>query len=347
MLATFILLATAAAGHGAGHRVPTMPQSSKENARPDSPKGKLLAQPRRKIEYSSFKGADRELYPWKGPHIAFLTRSNDLDRVTMTRLVEVFEGVHVYYERATGREPERFRHLDGRLTIAEEPVTYGAGCGYLGRTGIELMPEYFGRLYDQIRETGEVDQVLPYELGRNFWFYDAQLRFVEPDESDAFVTGFAVLMRFWSLEAVGCGVGPFGQATGVEFRQTVESLVDVYEKSATSTFDSTLRAGRGIENSLGLGATDLFASFLMRLRRESPRPDFPARVWRYLGAQPEAARTEDSVDNLVVAASLAAGVDFGDTFEQRWRFPVSAAARVRIRDGLESGHEPPAPKRSR
>src|SRR5688572_6750845 len=156
----------------------------------------LLPLPKRTVDYVSFNGVKRRLYPWRGRRVAMLTPERDLDRRVMTRLIHAFDAVHGFYALATGREPQLTRHVDGLMTIAVESDTCGAGCGYLGATGIELTPESFELLCRGLRSAGEIDQVLPYEFGRNFWFYGDQLAFHGEDESDAFTTGYAVLMRF-------------------------------------------------------------------------------------------------------------------------------------------------------
>ena len=89
------------------------------------------------------------------------------------------------------------------MTITEIQRTCGAGCGYLGATGIELMPDYFRELYDGVAKHNEIDQALPYEFGRNFWFYSPQLGYHNGVDSSAVITGYAVFMRFLAVDAAG------------------------------------------------------------------------------------------------------------------------------------------------
>ena len=199
--------------------------------RPDQPTRPPLAKPLAPVAYKSFQGKARSLFPWKGEKIAFLTPTSDLDPVTMTRLVEVFDRMWRFYADATDREPAKSREYEGCLSIAVEPETCGAGCGYLGFTGIELMPDTFRALYDGVRRDGKIDQALPYELGRNFWFYGDALEYVGDDNTGSITTGYAVLMRFWAIEAAGCEVGPFRDASGKEFLAEVRGLVDLYTAS--------------------------------------------------------------------------------------------------------------------
>lgn len=304
---------------------------SASSAQTDDPKP-----PDETIEYISFEGQVRQLYPWIGKHVVFLTRSNELEPATMVQLVEVFDGIWEFYVEATGRRPRKAKEHAGKATIAEEPETCGAACGYLGYTGIEVMPPYFANLYETFRDSGEIDQALPYEFGRNFWFYGDQLEYHDAQNTGSITTGYAVLMRFWALEAVERSIGPFNGAPGVVFTETIHGLVDEYESSKKNSWKSTLSKGRGVDNRLNLGATDLFASMLMHLRSISERDDFATRVWRFAGEQPDARDTEAAVTNLIVAASLAAELDLTDVFKG-WRFPVSRDARKRVKEGLADG----------
>lgn len=156
----------------------TPPTPAREKPRPDLPTRELLTTPKTAVAYVSFQGQQRALFPWIGEHVAFQTQTADLDPVTRTRLVEVFDRLWRFYVDATGREPAPNRSVDGRLSIAVEPSTCGAACGYIGTQGIELTPPCFDVLYAGIRKDGSSDQVLPYEFGRKFWFYGDQLEYV-------------------------------------------------------------------------------------------------------------------------------------------------------------------------
>ena len=127
------------------------------------------------VEYRSFKDELLQRYVWMGQRVAFLTAREDLDPVVMEKLCATFDKVYDFYQEATGRQPRKFRHYEGRVSIAEVKDTCGAACAYLGATGIEMTPDCFYELYDGVAERNEYDQALPYEFGRNFWFYSPQL----------------------------------------------------------------------------------------------------------------------------------------------------------------------------
>ncbi len=279
------------------------------------------------VEYTTFEGAKLRLHAWRGKHVAFLTKEEGLDAKLMAGLCGTFDKIHAFYRDATGRDPQKAKHLDGLTTVAEVDQTCGAACGYLGATGIELTTGCFTDLYSGWQRDGVIDQALPYEFGRNFWFYSPQLAYQKPVSDRSVVTGYAVFMRLMALDAAGAKLGPFRDKSGAEFRQIMESLVDLYEADKSLTWENTLKTDAAPKNPLGLNGTDLFASFCLRLARDHGGREFVKRLWHAAGEMPKAATTQDAVDNFILAASRAAGKNLAPLFADRWRWPVSPAAR--------------------
>ena len=180
------------------------------------------------VSYTGFHGNTYELTPWEGTNVVVLTQSNALDVSTMRNIVENLDGAWDVYEDLTGRSPTPWpaTTLNGLSTIAEVPdgETCGAGCAYLGFTGIEIASTYWNILYDGVMSANEYDQVLFFELGRNFWLYSEQLGAIEP-----FVTGFAIANRFVSMNEIDVAGGPFGSLTFDEFKRlATEELFAAY-----------------------------------------------------------------------------------------------------------------------
>ena len=289
------------------------------------------------VEYTTFQGKRVKLRPWVGKHVAFLTKSEGVDEKVMGGLCGVFDKVRDFYREATGRDPQQLKHLDGKITVAEVDETCGAACGYLGATGIELTPGVFTELCGGWQKGELVDQALPYEFGRNFWFYSPQLAYRKPVSDRSVVTGYAVFMRLMALDAAGAKLGPFRDKTGAEFRGVMEGLVDLYEADAKFRWENTLKVDAAPENALGLNGTDLFASFCLRLARDHGGQKWVKAVWQAAGKLPEAKTTEEAVDHFVVAASAAAKTDLGELFAGRWRWPVSAAGRKAAEAAAKDG----------
>ncbi len=280
------------------------------------------------VDYISFQGQRYTLYAYTGRSVALLAPRGDLDAATMTAIVAALDRAYDYYAQSTGRAPQPYRLYNGLLSIAVVAQTCGDGCGYLGATGIELTDSAFTRLFAGVRDRDEYDQALFYELGRNFWFYEQQIEYRGADATGTIATGYAVFMRFASMEAAGVTIGPFNRWTGAEFRAEVVAQFGRYTANPRVNWENTLRVGQPIPDSGGLGSTDLFASFIFELRGRYGNA-FVGRLWTECGRRPTSATTQDAVDNFVIAASVAAGINLADTFAS-WHWPVSAAARVEL-----------------
>ena len=294
----------------------------------------LVAQQPSKISYTSFQGEVLERHVTSGRKVAFAVADRGTDPAALKKALKVFDAAHEFYAEATGREPadRKENTWRGCTLIAEVEKTCGAGCAYLGTRGIEIMPAHLQILLSGIAKKNQYDQVLFYELGRNFWFYGDQLEYQSADaKTGSVTTGFAVFMRFVAMEAAGVEGGPFQERPFAEFRSVVEGLVDTYEQDPKWTWQNTLREAKGVPSKLQLGATDLFASFCFRLMREFGGTAYVGRLWREAGKCPAAKTTQDAIDNFVVAASLAAKRDLSPVFVGQWRWPVSVEGRERAK----------------
>jgi serralysin len=152
-----------------------------------------------KIQYLSFNNDNYEMYVWEGRNVVFLTPTNDLDPEIMNLYIKAVDDAYEFYLNATGKRPimHNSYNYNGKTTIAIVEGTCGAGCGFLGLTGIEIDKNYFDTEYKDIRDKNLYGQILFYELGRNFWFYGSKIDMVSS------TTGYAVFMRFLSMEAAG------------------------------------------------------------------------------------------------------------------------------------------------
>jgi hypothetical protein len=193
----------------------------------------------------------------------------------------------------------------------------------LGNTGIELQNTYFDIMYNAINNNNQYDQVVFYEFGRNFWFYESKLNY---KLNDPVATGYAVFMRFMSMEAAGVNGAPFNSWSFPTFRTNVENLINTYLANPSLEWANTLGIGQGVPGS-GLGATDLFASFCFRLRRDYGGETFVRNLWKQAGLRPNAIETQDAVDNFFLASCAAANRNLTTVFQSwRWRISPNAVA---------------------
>lgn len=276
--------------------------------------------------YVSFDNKTYNLYSWEGKYVAILMRNNNLDATTMFNWVHTMDSCYSWYKSVTGKEPIKYAptYLDNHTTIADVATTCGAGCGYLGFTGVEMQNVYTDRMYNFILQNNEYDQELFYEFGRNFWFYGDQLAY---KTNDPVTTGYAIFMRFMAMDAVKVNPAPFNNTPWITFRTDLEDLVNIYQNNSSYNWNNTLGVSAGVNNPLNLGAGDLLASFLIRLQRDYGGNAFVNSFWKQAGTMPTAVTTQDAVDNFVLAACAAANKNLTNLFVNTWRWPVSANAQ--------------------
>jgi PKD repeat protein len=275
--------------------------------------------------YFSFGRDALNLNAWEGSKVMILSRNKNLNRATMFKWLKVMDTTYGYYRNCTGKEPFFLTstYINNRTTIADVTNTCGAGCAYLGNTGIELQNTYFDIMYNAINNNNQYDQVVFYEFGRNFWFYESKLNY---KLNDPVATGYAVFMRFMAMEAAGVNGAPFNSWSFPTFRTNVENLINTYLANPSLEWANTLGIGQGVPGS-GLGATDLFASFCFRLRRDYGGETFVRNLWKQAGLRPNATVTQDAVDNFFLASCAAANRNLTTVFQSwRWRISPNAVA---------------------
>jgi hypothetical protein len=284
------------------------------------------AQPPQPVTYTSIDQDYLTLYPVIGRNVVLLVPSPELDAAVLRQMVETIDRAYDFYRDATGREPQLYLNYHEMPSIAVVPTACGAGCGYLGMSGIELQSDYFDKLYRGVLENNQYDQPVFYELGRNFWFYENKIEYIGEDRTDSISTGYAVFMRFMAMEAAGVTPAPYNGTDFSLFKEEVENLYPGYLLDKSLNWDNTLRIGKAPTNALDLGGADLFAAFLFDLRSRYGN-DFVQWIWKEVDLRPDAVTTQDAVDNFVLAASAAVEQNLTRLFVERYRWPVSSSAK--------------------
>jgi len=268
------------------------------------------------------------LYAWPGSKNAFLTKTATLDPVSMRKILSAADGTYNYYAGAVGKLPSLYFNYNGLATIADTGVggvdLCGDGCTYIGATGMEISDNSFGWLYNGV-QSNTYDQVMFYEFGRSFWVMGSQLQYPSPADSSCEVTGFAVLMRYRSLQAQGL-TGAFGGSTTNYTNQYNNTLgmIDTYAANTSLNFNNTFLAN-SFSSPYG-GCADLWTSMMIRLAQNYGGEAFIQNVFKEALKRPAAVTTQDAVDNFILAASAAANANLTLVFQNQWRWPVSTAA---------------------
>lgn len=277
----------------------------------------LVSEP---VMYTNMGGEQFPRYAWRGKKMILLSESGALNRTIMQKWVDGLDAAYDYYTKCTGREPDRYSTIDGLCTLADVPSTCGAGCGWVGGTGIEFQHDYFTGAYNELMTNGKFYDLNFYEMGRNFWFYGNK---ISMGDGDPTCTGYAIFMRTAVPENIGLDAEDDADIA-------VRNQFDIYMKNG-HTFENTIHVNQGVS----WGPTDLFASFCLKLY-DTYGKEFLENVWRYVGNRPDASNETEAVDNFIIACSQAVRKNLCDTFEH-WRWPVSDEARFVVESfGFES-----------
>ena len=265
------------------------------------------------VTYTTFRGADLSLEAWEGAHVTVLTQSAARDPGVMSQVVGQLDAAWGLYRDLTGQAPVAWAPytLNGRATIAEVADTCGAGCAFLGLNGIEIMPTYMDLLYDGVRDAGQFDQVLFYELGRNFWFYGGKLGAAPP-----MATGFAVANRFVSMEETGAQGAPFNGTEPFDaFKQfvTVDQMA-AYQADESLNWESAIGAGLGIPGRRYGDGASLAGAMLYQIYADHGY-DAYRDFYTNLTLLPDARDPAQAAHNLMRAAYVATGQNYATAFK--------------------------------
>lgn len=311
--------------------------------------GPTPLRPGRAIEYGGLafqpevwraQGVSTRMLPWTGKEVVFLTLPRrDYDGRLMRRWVERLDGGWRTYRDLVGEDPRPLKVWEGKPVIAAVPdprFTCGAGCGYVGHTGIELALFYDHDLPRLAANPEAMPHYVFYEMGRNFYVFG--------DRHSCFTTGFAVFMRYVCMDALG--LADEDRAT----RETIERAEGLVAASELSFLRAFTNAGGLDEKEPRCKDTDgdpihptdqpvVYASAMLFLRRTLGGDAWLRRFYEELRSLPGAPHdTEEGALHQgrawYAAASLAAERDLRPEFVGRWRLPFTAEQHALL-DGID------------
>ena len=159
------------------------------------------------------------------------------------KIVSALDKMKLSFDYITGLTPGIAKVYNNKPVIAVVSSTCGYGCGYLGYTGIEWSVQ----MWDQIKQTFNkslkffnnppyLNSAMPYEFGRNYWFYNRKIEF---DGFGTAATGYSVFNRFFIFENIGTSIvdkfrdenGDVGDPDYLTFKKLVESTLVWYQNS--------------------------------------------------------------------------------------------------------------------
>jgi hypothetical protein len=264
--------------------------------------------------------------------LVFLTTSAHFDHKLMAVWVSRLDAGWQLYADLTGRLPTPFHQIDGKPTIAAVPaynVTCGAGCGYVGATGIELAM-FYDHNYPELKSHPKaMPHYVFYEMGRNFYTFG--------NRHSCFITGFAVFMRYVCMDSLKC------EDLDADTRKTIEGVEPRFAASGLSFLDLFTNVtwkdekAQRIKDAHGNAIIPsdqpvCYASAMLHLRRQYGGNAWVKRFFHYLATCPEADPASEAGAleqglHWLICASLAARKDLSPIFAGQWHFPMTAEQR--------------------
>jgi serralysin len=273
------------------------------------------------IAYKPFGDAPLvQLRPYVGRNVALLLNpARTTERIVTDRVVAAIDRAWDWYRSFFGRSPSNYRIHAGKATIAEVEASCGAGCGFIGNTGIEIAAPTMTRLLVEASQD-RYNQAVFYELGRNFFFCTDALGAMAPfANGGVLVTGFAHIHRFYSMDAAGLTGAPWDDNLDFDgFRYFVlVELLDLYLADKTLTWENTLAVDKVPKNPhYWISAAHLAAAFFHRIRRDHGYVGY-RRFWELMAKAPKANTPRDSATRFVQVARAATGEDYRDLFRDQ------------------------------
>ncbi|MCX6922002.1 MAG: family 20 glycosylhydrolase, partial [Verrucomicrobia bacterium] len=280
------------------------------------------------------RGLSLQLIPWTGTKVIFLTTDNTLDPGLMGLWVSRLDAGWQLYGNLTGRMPSPLRQFEGKVTIAAVPayeLTCGAGCGYVGATGIELAMFYDSNYPELKTHPQAMPHYVFYEMGRNFYTFG--------DRHSCFITGFAVFMRYVCMDALKC------EDTDAGTRKVIEGVEPLFPTSGLTFLDlfTTIGAGEKVsrikdKNGRLIEPSDQpvrYASAMLRLRRENGGDVWVQRFFHELASCPKFnPDTKEGALNQswywLLCSSVAAQKDLSPVFAGEWKLPIADETRAAL-----------------
>ncbi len=267
------------------------------------------------------KKIETTMFPWIGENIAFLTITDGFDPEVMSQFVNSLDKGWATYLKFTGKAPGMRRNVQGKAPIAAIPdggLTCGAGCGYVGATGIEANGFYSSTFKNLQKNAKAIPHLYFYEMGRNFFTFGRK--------HDSFTTGFAVFMRYVCIDTLDV------VDTDKGTRKTIEESIEDYVASDLG-FLKTFTTAYGLsekQNRLKTSPTDqpvMYASAMLSLWK-SLGDDWLSAYYANIHTLPEFSnKTKEGsrAQSLgwYLSASVAAKKDLAPIFVEKWRFPLT------------------------
>jgi hypothetical protein len=280
------------------------------------------------------KKQSTQMIPWEGKHVVLLTTTADLDREVMTLFLDRLDRAWQLYADYTGLSPQPHMLHNNKVTIAAVPdssFTCGAGCGFIGFTGIEVGVFYSWDYPNTSKNRKQFSDYYFYEMARNYFRFG--------NRHSTFTTGFSVFMRYVCMDALDCEnrhaeIHKKLAAAEAEFAKSKLTFLQGFTTVTTGGRDEYVDLIPGYPSN----AASLYASAMLKLRGDHGGDEWVKAFFKYLRKCPAIPWVADLNDsgtaqglNWLVAASCAARQDLSPVFVERWKLPLGKKSREALK----------------
>ena len=278
------------------------------------------------ILYNSFKGEKYHLDLINGKNVSFALLKNPIPINDLTELILKVDSAYDYAKILTGFEPRaKSDFLIDKLIYAQVSNTCGVGCGYLGMKGIEIEKEYFNNALPNFFEDKKIDHLFFYEMGRNFFPYSNKLEVRINKETHIISTGIAIYIQCKLANKFNDRIS---KVNSTPFKYYYRSLVNLEDsvRGANKIFiKDALLYNQNIDQLNNWSVSDVIASILIKMEQGKNRGNFLVDFYTACRNFKDSSSIENSLDNFVLACSLATKTNQKDYFlEIGW--PISPNA---------------------
>ena len=279
--------------------------------------------------YTSFASNNYSRYVYEGHNVALLVPENyssaSNDAANVRKLTLACDNIYNFYFKITGKAPVLSKSFNNKTTLAFSiDPTCGYGCALVGFTGQEFAVSAWSNI-KQFIANDEIDTAIPYEFGRNFWFYTNKLGYLA---QDIMAGAFAIYNRLQALKYAGLKGASYNGTPYSVFYSAIKNLLYTYVEDSTKNWDNTLKVDVGVSNSLGLSASDLFASICLDLSSRFPA-SFDENVWKISETLPDRTTSQDAADNFIIASSRAVNRDLRTLFSY-YKFNITSRVNTEL-----------------
>ena len=156
--------------------------------------------------YTTWSGQNFPVYIIEGEYTvlkidtAYINTEQLKDTLVLSTIIKRMDSYYTSYMEFCGKEPQGGdANYNYKSSVAFASPTCGAACGLIGSKGIEVGPNYFLQIFNEIKYQTHTNRIgiIGYEFGRNFFTISNKLLF--PTHSDTvdsnggFAEGFATV----------------------------------------------------------------------------------------------------------------------------------------------------------